>query len=253
MLETLAGTAQAIDTAYSLAEKYGWVDRFVELFSRSQKVVLLGTSGVGKSSFVNSIQDLNAEIISSLNRTKISRTHKLKIGGDRFHFVDTPGHVGYKKDRHDAILDALKYDDSIFLHVCCGGFFENDRPIEEYFRLDAIGQKSLLGSNLLLEIEHLREWVGLLGGGTKSQRLITVVSKGDLWGNDRIEITAHYERGPYAQALEHISGLNASVVPYCSVIKRFFDRGPVSEEFDEALKRELRKGLIEQLFAAGRA
>jgi signal recognition particle receptor subunit beta len=191
MIETI----EALSSIYNKAEKYGLIDHFLEFFSKPVTIVALGMSGAGKSNFLASVQDLNAEIVSSLDRTKFVNISKAKLGGIRLHFVDTPGHEGYSTQRKEAIISAIKQPRAMFVNVTCAGYAEHERPIEDFFDGSTEVRAKVLSAQRELEIAQLLEWVNLVGSDGERRRLITVISKADLWWNDRTAILSHYEKG----------------------------------------------------------
>lgn len=248
MIETL----EALSSIYNKAEKYGLIDHVIDFFSKPISIVALGISGAGKSNFLTSVQDLNSEIVSYLDRTKFVTVRKAKMGGLRLHFIDTPGHEGYSTQRKEAVINSIKTPRTIFINVTCGGYVEHERPIEDFFDASPEVLSRTLNAQKELEIAQLLEWIGLVTSDGEKRKLITVVSKADLWWNDRASVLRHYEDGPYALEVRKVTGLVHSVSPYCAVIKQHFDRGPVAPGFDETIKRTIRKSFIEQLLSVSK-
>ena len=102
-----------------------------------------------------------------------------------------------------------------------------------------------------VEIGLLSEWVPQLDTKT-TKWLLTVVTKADLWWPDEGgKIKAFYETGAYASKLDEFKTKNV-VLPYCSIVKPFFDYRTGGRFGDEA-RAKLRSHLFATLVDQTRA
>ena len=111
-------------------------------------------------------------------------------------------------------------------------------------------RQSFLERQRQVEIEALTEWTRLLGSRTVANWLITVISKADLWWEQKEKVTAHYTFGLYHDALGDAERLDPVVMEYCSVFHKFFGEGRLSGYLDDAERKLLRMNLFSQLLAA---
>jgi len=79
--------------------------------------------------------------------------------------------------------------------------------------------------------------------------VITVVTKADLWWGKQSEILRYYSEGDYAALLQQ-AGVSSVVAPYSSVFHKFYDKTPLSGEFDDALRKATQGHLVRTLLAA---
>lgn len=221
---------KVIESIVKVAEEQGWIDKLIDYFSKKHKIIILGCSGAGKTELIKSIESLNPEIIHYASRTRDKAISKIKINKVLFEFIDLPGEEQDLSIRNQAILEHIKELDAV-INVTSYGYHEYT-----YGKDDAIIKGDMISDDYLednrkRELDTLHEWSISLGG-ERSYRLITVVTKADLWWPDRKDVITHYESGEYFKALGGAKRLRPMVVPYCSVIKKFYDEAPTSGKID---------------------
>lgn len=231
-----------IEAIVKIAKEQGWLEKLVDYFSKKHKILMLGCSGAGKTELIKSLESLHPEIIHYASRTREKTMSKIKINKIPFEFIDLPGEEQDVTIRNQAILEHTKELDAV-INVVSYGYHEYT-----YGKEDAIVNKhsisnDYLASNREREVNTIPEWSISLGG-VRPYRLITVVTKADLWWPERKTVISHYESGAYYQALGTAKALNPMVVPYCSVIKKFYDEAPTSGEIDGALCIRFRNDLL---------
>jgi GTPase SAR1 family protein len=74
-----------------IAKKQGWLDRLFRVFSKEHTILVLGSSGVGKTNFIQSLTELVPPAIDALNRTQFGEKHRIKVLDHPFILQDTPG------------------------------------------------------------------------------------------------------------------------------------------------------------------
>ena len=62
--------AKAAVAIVQLANQQGWLDKLRDLFQTKHKIILLGSTGTGKSNFRDSLQSLMPKAIDRLQRTR---------------------------------------------------------------------------------------------------------------------------------------------------------------------------------------
>lgn len=236
---------KVIELIVKVAKDQGWFEKLIDYFSKKHKILLLGCSGVGKTELVKSIESINPEIIHFTSRTRDKTISGIKINKVPFEFIDIPGEENDLSIRTQAILDHVNDLDAV-INVVSYGYHEY-----AYGKGDALVEGNLISNEYLLqnrkrEIDTIPEW-SISVGGIRPYRLITVVSKADLWWNNQKDVISHYEAGPYYAALGPAKHLNPMVIPYCSVIKKFYDETPTSGEIDENVRVMFRNNLLRTL------
>lgn len=238
-------TAKAIEQIVEIAIKQGWVDRILAAISKQRRIVLLGSSGVGKTNFLNSLRQFPPQAISYLNRTQYATTAPLKLKR-RFALVDTPGDITYTHARLDAIRQNISRGKIGVINVVCYGYHEYGAGADIALTATNHPRSAYLERHREIEIQMLKEILPLIGSRETCEFFITLVTKADLWWSQRDAVIPYYTLGSYATELQKFDLPSTITLDYSSVIHRFYGRGSVSGSFDEELRGEKRK----QLFTA---
>lgn len=231
------------------AEKHGWIERLKNLFSKPQKVLVLGCSGVGKTSIINSLNEDFPKTIDFLTRTQTAQKHKLNLKGDNFEFVDTPGQELHDSRRIKAIREALRSEHLGVINVVSYGYHEHASGADDAFLDEGTVADNYLEKHRALEESYLNEWIQLLGNPVTTAWILTVINKADIWWESRHEVVDHYgaDGSNYLQKLRGTSNVDHAVLEYSSVIHRFYGRALVAPTFDQDLQQRLRIRLVESL------
>lgn len=254
MSASLAAGGKILFDVVVKAYERGWGDKLVDVFRRKNRVLVLGCTGAGKTQMLRSLSKIIPPAISFMNRTNYVEEHRLKISNHLFDFIDTPGDLVKKDIRMEAIKGALKKPVAAIINVVAYGYHEYRGKEADVFESDDRVKQSYLNVHRKEEIEQLHEWTGLLGDRDVGGQLLTVVSKADLWWNERKKVLDHYTTGAYFKAIGDAKDLNPGVVSYSAITKRFFGRTNTLASFDDTDRTDLRSQFFYQLFAAiGRA
>ena len=82
-----------------IAQRQGWLDRLKDSLRRKHQVLVLGSTGVGKSQLLSSLRDLVPQVIDHMARTEWPSDERIKLGKEIFVFKDTPGQKGHQSPR----------------------------------------------------------------------------------------------------------------------------------------------------------
>ena len=250
MTDEQSGWGKLLEGTLDIVTKYKLLDKLVERFFSEKAVVLLcGTSGVGKSQFIASLQDGVATPIPTTNRTRGWRKVKVTKEGRKLELLDTPGQVGEGALRRKAHLEALKAKRFGIINVVANGYHEGTASETSAIWLGEDGydvRQEFLAINRQLEIENLAEWsVELLD----AKWLVTLVNKADLWWKPHTYenvLRQYSNEGAYGEALNPWQGKHV-VLPYASTSKPFYDRVPMSGFFGDAQRLACQVGALESL------
>ena len=210
MADEEAGFEKVLTGTIDIVTKYKLLQKLAGLFFNDKSVVLLcGTSGVGKSQFILSLQDAMATPIATTARTRGWRRVKVTKDKRKLELLDTPGQVGEGPIRRKAHLEALKAKCFGIVNVVANGYHEGTATESKALVLAGTeyqARTEFLASNRELEIENLSEWsIDLLD----AKWLITLVNKADLWWHpDNYEtVLNHYGGdGDYGKELKSWRG-----------------------------------------------
>lgn len=191
-------------------------------------VLICGASGVGKSQFIGSLNNYALAPISRMHRTRMWVSKEISLEGSKYNFLDTPGQANDETIRSRAQIHALRSGNFGIINVVAYGFHESTALIS-----DAAGEtndsweanRSFLERSREVEAAAIDEWAHL---AFDARWLITLVNKADLWWTPKEgEMVTDYYSGEseYHKKLKPWDGKHI-VLPYCSVIKPFFDVVP---------------------------
>ena len=162
---------------YKIAKANGWLDRLLAALSRTNHVLVLGSTGVGKTQLKNSIKDINAEVIDPQHRTEFPIPEQVKINKNFFKLVDLPGQALHESRRMQAVRDALREKHVGVINVVCYGYHEYALDPRNALNSKGYPKEKFLAKHRKVEIQAAQEWVPILGSPATTDWLITVVSK----------------------------------------------------------------------------
>jgi hypothetical protein len=251
---TTAAVAKEAYDLYKVAREEGWLDRVVDLFKRKQRVLVLGNTGVGKTSFLNSLVHELAGAIDRFDRTEFNEPKRIRLGDHPFRFVDTPGQDEHISRRQEAYRDAVKDGVDGVINVVSYGYHEFKRNIMEAGTHAVLHSNHAVNPHFLAEQrnreeQRISEWRDLVLPGARW--VITAVNKADLWWSNRSEVDRHYTSGSYFKSLGPFGQtLSPIVLQYCVRFQKFYGESPIDGTFDEDDRTRLRDQFMRQLIAS---
>jgi len=232
------------------AAKEGWFEKLGNLFRKRHRILVLGATGTGKTQLIKSLTTLVPEAISYMKRTQLIEYNKIKIDKKLFDFIEAPGDLTKKDIRQTAYKEAIKIGVDAVMNVVAYGYHEyRVGEMNDVFTPKGNIRKKFLEVHRQAEIDMLHEWDKLILGDEVTKTMLTVVTKADIWWNNRHKVIDYYESGPYFRSLNTVP-VHHAVVSYCSRKHKMFDRGQLSNEFDDNDLIELRAFLFESILAA---
>jgi energy-coupling factor transporter ATP-binding protein EcfA2 len=248
---TTKAIIEATGHAVNLAVEQGWFSKLLNALKKKHRILVLGSTGVGKTNLLESLKAIVPPAISAMSRTEFVEKRGFKIETEPFIFIDTPGQIGHKARRRDAIREAMRDGISGVINVVAYGYHEHRSGHEEAFDSTGKVSESYLTTHRDLEIALLSEWTGLLGDERTAGWLMTVVTKADLWWGRRKEVDEYYRNadGAYAKAIQVAGDLNPITVDYFSVFHKFYGQGELSGLLDDTDRVRMRSDLLLSLLA----
>lgn len=246
-----AAIAGAAVEVMAVAVEQGWFEKLRNSLRRRQRIVIVGSTGVGKTNFLKAIAEPLPDAIDAINRSEFAKRHRLSIARQAFEFVDTPGQRLHEARTKAAIRDVLKKRGKVgVISMNAFGYHEYGVARQEAFSDDGSVSPAFLDAHRRLEVDYLHMWTPLLADPAVTSFLINVVSKADLWWEQRDAVLSHYESGDYNRALGDARALNPVTVSFCSVIHKFFGRASLRGSFDDPLKKRLRTHVFQTILEA---
>ncbi|TAE46884.1 MAG: hypothetical protein EAZ06_06095 [Cytophagales bacterium] len=212
------------------AKKKNWelVTNFFTKKDKKRKIIILGSSGVGKSQFVQSLQPELPQIAVQ-KRTMGTVEKEASLQGQGIIFLDTAGQANLKI-QIDEFQKTTTDDDyvGIINIVSYGYHYASTLDIEkDIFDGDKV-KGSFLESSKERELEDIRRWLPFLEY-SKVKWIITLVNKADIWWKEKTEVHQYYESGEYGKTFENHFQKNYFkkehiILPYTAVIEPFYNR-----------------------------
>jgi GTPase Era involved in 16S rRNA processing len=242
-------TSSTVKIGYNIlkfAEQKGYLNKFKDLFRKKHRVLLLGSTGTGKTQFLNSFGNIFADALSHLARTEFSYIKRVDVSGNLFEFIDTPGQELHKSRRMSTIRKAISGRFSGVIDLVSYGYHEYGADIKNVIKGNSV-KKKYLDSHLEREINQINEWAPLLN----DEWIITVITKADIWWDNKQNVLDYYKNGLYSKALQAAYNPKAyTVVPYSSLTYKFYNVVPCSGNFSDAERKLLRNSLFQKLTEA---
>jgi energy-coupling factor transporter ATP-binding protein EcfA2 len=257
MPEPVTTSLLAIESAaklYRLAEDEKLVKRLANFFKHKERIVVLGSTGSGKTNLLDSLEVAAAlvEPISATTRTQTAERRQVVVNERPFVVIDTPGQAAHSPQRQEIYREAMAKPPVRVINVVSYGYHEYATGSGE--AIDGAGQvrNDWLERHRENELVAMREWLPLLGDRDTTSWVLTAVTKADLWWNERDEVLAYYETGPYADELKRQDpGLKHGVLAYSSVFHRFYGEAALAGTFDDEDRLETTRHFLQQLVALG--
>jgi energy-coupling factor transporter ATP-binding protein EcfA2 len=229
--------------AIRIAKREKLLDRAIDLFRQKNRVMLLGSTGAGKSQFLDSVADVLPPPRPASARTEFVNIRRFDLNGVLIDFIDTPGQLEHRPRRDEALKQALKLDLKGVINFVSYGYHEYGVPANEVIYNGRV-RSSYLQEHRQREIDLLTEWAPLMG----AEWILTVVTKADIWYDDQQEALAHYAQGEYFKQLRNAYPTAHHVVRgYSSISARFYDSIPGAESFDDRIRTSLRAEIFRAL------
>jgi energy-coupling factor transporter ATP-binding protein EcfA2 len=245
---------EAAAKLYRLAEDEGLLTRIANFFKHKETIIVLGSTGSGKTNLLDSLGVAAAlvEPIPAITRTVAAERRGVVIDERPFTVIDTPGQLGHDPSRQSVYREAMAKPPVRVINVVSYGYHEYATGTSEAIDSCGAARDEWLRRHRDNEIEAMLEWLPLLGDRSTTKWVLTAVTKADLWWNDHDDVVNYYERGPYAEQIHGADlRLKHSVLPYSSVFHRFYGAAPLAGSFDDEDRLRTTHHFLKQLVALG--
>ncbi len=163
------------------------------------KVLVLGSSGSGKTQFLNSL--LGIPMLED-NRTQVPKSkYYIFENGRKIEFVDLPGHVTLRPARNKFMDEITTNKIKGIINVVNYGYNDVEENDVDVFKTGENEIKAAyLRDNRKNELNQLSEWLVRIHSdkNNKLEWIITIINKADIWYSQKDEVKKYYEEGEYA-------------------------------------------------------
>jgi hypothetical protein len=229
-------------------------EKVSDFFRQKENLVVLGASGVGKTNLIVSLNAAGGLIAANwrMNRTTATVRQQVRINGEPYRVIDTPGQRLHQADRLETVREASRRPLVRIINVVSYGYHEYDTDVSNVIRADGQPDPAFLERRREEELSALNEWLPILGDRSITKWVLTAVSKADLWWKENEKVLNHYRSGEYHKAIMNADPkLHHSVLPYCSVGHKFFGTTPLDGTFDDSDRVQTDVHFLQQLVNLG--
>lgn len=210
------------------------------LFIKKKKILLFGNSGTGKSQF---IEELRGNVTTAI-RTHATQKFKIPVANLPTVFIDVPGQAGYTYQRREQVDFIIQDGVEGIINIVDYGYHEIETPnISQPIFIENKVNKHILEVNRNLELEQLAEWLPRISPNKNIKWIINLITKADVWWDDRIEVQNYYHSLEYGEKFRPFTNFMSVVnLPFCSIIKPYY------KEFSSPRFGEIEKKALKSLF-----
>lgn len=241
-----AVAAKAALAILQAAQRQGWAKKLRRALKRKHYILVLGSTGVGKTQFIESLKMLVPQTINAMDRTSTDVDRTVALGNAVFVFTDTPGEIAHATSRIGAIRRLVRRKKFGLINVVCFGYHEYKTGASQAVLGNGQPNPAWLDRHRREELKAARDWVPQLLGNPSYA--LTLVTKADLWWDSHDEAIRHYETGTYEATVHDAVLKGHTVLAYSSVRHMFYDKGTLSGTFDDEQRQQLQARLLEVLF-----
>ena len=192
---------------------------------KTQKIVVYGVSGVGKTEFLHTLLGDN---FSNGQRTQDLVEYPMELpDGHKVVFIDTPGHPTMSAVRESLHHDYSNSKISGVINIVCNGYHSTpETKVNNVFKAGTNEVKEeFLRENIKIENAQLLEWKKYVNAENKVKWFMTVVNKADLWYDNHDSVMEYYQSEEYynlIKGIEHCCSMHT--FPFCSIMKPFMGK-----------------------------
>jgi energy-coupling factor transporter ATP-binding protein EcfA2 len=251
----LTEIAVAIEVGAALwraSEDLKLTEKIKDALRKKEVLIVLGASGSGKTNLIISLNSAAGLVdpVWRMNRTTATARQQVRIKGQPFRVIDTPGQSLHEADRLGTVRQVAAKPLVRIVNVVSYGYHEYDTNVSNAVGPDGQPRAEFLEMHRQEELQALKQWLPVLGDRNTTKWILTAVAKADLWWHQREQVVGHYMSGEYNAAIkESDSNLRHVVLPYCSVAHKFYNRAPVDGSFDDRDRMRTNIHFLQQLVA----
>lgn len=232
-----------------LAKRLGLIERLAELLASRRKVIVVGSTGVGKTALIKSLVEAEARIISAMDRTVLTKKDKASLKGKKLFTFDMPGEMTKAGVDNKLLKTVLNSKGVGLIIVTAYGYHEYRPNHAEVTSGDPTKIAKFLSNHRAVELEHLEKFNLRFNIREKVDWAIPIVTKADLWWKDEEKVLKHYAGGQFRAQMLNACAVEklALPVPYSASINSFCKTVPTSPGFGESERVMLSNQLASSL------
>ena len=216
------------------------------LLERKHYILVIGSTGAGKTALVGALSSMEQQLVSVINRTERTTKKALKIGKISTILVDTPGEIGKLSSRMSEFSRFYQKSRVGIIIVVSNGFHEyRSSDKSEIDTADKLSEFILRHQKI--ELEYLEAFSSQFPYIDQVDWAIVVATKADLWWNTESIVLSKYRDSKFQHVAKKICRHGAAVRPFSSTTEPFMKTVPSAINFSESKRRDIRLNLIASL------
>lgn len=222
-----------------IAKREGWFQWARDSIRKKHRVILMGSTGVGKSQFIRSLQDPISKPLNHLERTEFAHSTRIDLDGLLFQLIDVPGPRESSVRRMQAFRDAMSLGLCGIINVVCYGYHEYGADRANVISGAKVRQ-DYLKEHRERELKLIAEWAPLA-----PRWVLTLANKADIWWDQKDAVSSYYTSGIYAERVRTLApGAHHLICPYSAVNTLFYGEISNSGKFDDNKRSSLRNNAL---------
>jgi hypothetical protein len=264
-VEAINATSTALNTVDLIDKSFPTVKKYLKLFKDGElNIAIFGSGGTGKTTFgkiLSKKYELSSFYKPSINREDYNLDSTNVFGS----VIVLPGQERKQSSWDEVLKDLPSGKIRLIIHIVSNGYnsFGEISWIQHKLYLNGMTKlefvKEYSESCLELDLAVLRKLKQLLSlSNPKKTVMITLITKQDLWWNDRVKVREHYQNGEYQDLIQEIRnhrGANNFIHEYKSaslILENFVDGAgelllPTTAGYDQRIKSANFNNLIDEI------
>lgn len=237
-----------LDLAVKAIEVLGIKKILAAFLDKPHYIVVVGSTGVGKTAMQAAVKTVEQQIVNTINRTERLIKAPASISGVKTVLVDTPGEIAKVASRMREMASLFAKPRVGVLIVVADGYHQyraaTGSEINSSQKLSAYLQQ-----HRQIEIDHLTAFASQFPFSQDVDWALTVATKADLWWDDRARVIDYYASDAFQDIARRICPYGAAPRPFSSATELFLGKFPGSRSFDEIKRREIRLTMLESILS----
>lgn len=235
------------ELAVKAMEAVGAEKLIKSLLQRKHYVILVGSTGVGKTALSAALDVVEQSLVDVINRTENPKSSRTRIKGEKVILIDTPGELAKVASRMSEMATYYNRARVGILIVVADGYHEYRQTDETQVDTpEKLGD--FLNRHRQIEVDHLISYAAQFQFAQSVNWALTVATKADLWWSRRADVLAHYASPQFQDIAKRLCPYGAPVRAFSSATEPFLRVVPSDNTFAESTRRKVREAFLETFF-----
>lgn len=234
-----------LELMLQLAERVGLKRIIQNLAEQKHHVLVVGSTGVGKTALVGAMKSIEQKVVDVLARTERIIGEKVKLKNKTTFLVDTPGEIAKITTRMTEVTKVFQKPRVGMLIVVANGYHEYDFTGGNQIEHRGAELNDYLETHRKVEERYLASFAAQFPFSSSVDWAMTVATKADLWWPKRSEVIEHYSSQRFTNLTRRLCLHGAPVRPFSAATEPFMGTVEGYASFGEKQRRKIREEFID--------